>query len=85
MELTAEFGIIFVHGPEAMVKGKRLKNNNRNMRCNRNDPKFLDRLVWANSTDPDRSSLIRVFTFCNTVRIFWMHYSMVKPLFPVLG
>ena len=54
----------------------------------RNDPKFSDSLVWANSADPDqtalRSSLIRVLTICNTVCIFWMHYSMVKPLFPVL-
>ena len=29
-----------------------------------NDPKFLDRYAWANSADPDRSSLIRVYTVC---------------------
>ena len=28
----------------------------------RNDPKFSDRYVWANSADPDQTSLIRVFT-----------------------
>ena len=34
-------------------------------------PKFLDRQVWANSVDPDqRSSLIRVYTVCNSICIF---------------
>ena len=29
---------------------------------------------------PEQSSLLRVYTVCNSVCIFWMHYSMVKPL-----
>ena len=34
-----------------------------------NDPKFLDRQVWANTADPNqRSSLIRVRTICNFVQ-----------------
>ena len=45
----------------------------------RNDPKFSDRYAWANSADPDRSSLIRVYTVCHSVCIFWTHYSMVEP------
>ena len=28
----------------------------------RNDPKFSDRYAWANSADPERSSLIRLIT-----------------------
>ena len=45
----------------------------------RNDPKFSDRQVWANSADPDqtaplsdyskRSSLIRVSTVCYSICI----------------
>ena len=47
--------------------------------------KFSDRLVLANSADPDQTAP-SVLTICNTVCIFWMHYSMVKPLFfPNLG
>ena len=43
-------------------------------------PRFSDRLVWANSADPDqRSSLIEVYTVCNSLGIFWMHYSKKKP------
>ena len=46
-------------------------------------PKFSDRQVWANSADPDqtapRSSLIRVYTVCNSLCIFWMHYSKKNP------
>ena len=38
-----------------------------------------DRQVWANSADPDRSSLIRVYTVCNSIYIFWMHYSKERP------
>ena len=47
-----------------------------------NDPKFSDRQVWANcrSNYPWRSSLIRVYTVCHSICIFWTHYSMVKPL-----
>ena len=41
---------------------------------------FSDRQVWPNSADPDQTaSLIRVYTVCYFVCIFWMHYSMVKP------
>ena len=44
------------------------------------DPKFSDRYAWANSADPDqRSRLIRVYTVCNSGRIFLVHYSLVKP------
>ena len=47
-----------------------------------NDPKFLDRHVWANSINPDQnahsSSLIRMYIVCQSVYIFWMHYFMVK-------
>ena len=41
----------------------------------RNVPKFSDRQVWANSADPDKTapSLIRVYTVCNSLCIFWMH------------
>ena len=59
----------------------------------RNDPKFLDRYARANSADPvcpgkqcgprsdcsKRSSLIRVYTVCNSLCIVWTHYSMVEP------
>ena len=48
----------------------------------RNDPKFSDRQVWANSADPDQtapSKLIRANTVCNSGCIFWVHYSSVKP------
>ena len=47
----------------------------------RNDPKFSDRQVWANSADPDqtRSSRIRVYTVCHSVCISWTHYCPVKP------
>ena len=47
----------------------------------RNDPKFSDRSVWANSAEPDQTapSLSRVYTVCNSVSIFWTHYSMVEP------
>ena len=45
----------------------------------RNDPKFSDRYAWANSADPDqRSSLIRVYAVCNSLYIFWKHYSKEK-------
>ena len=45
-----------------------------------NDPKFLDRYVWANSADPDqRSSLIRVYTVCHSVCIVQTHNPMVEP------
>ena len=45
-----------------------------------NDPKFSDTQVWANSADLDqRSSLIRSYTVCNSLCIFWMQYSKVKP------
>ena len=47
----------------------------------RNVSKFSDRQVWANSADPDQtapSSLIRVYTVCNSGCVFWMHYSKEK-------
>ena len=39
----------------------------------RNDPKFWDRQVWA------RSSLIRVYTVCNSVCIFCTYNTKVEP------
>ena len=39
----------------------------------RNDPKFSDRQVLANSVDPDQS-LIRVYTVCHSIYSFWTHY-----------
>ena len=59
-----------------IVKPRHPFSNPSNEYWYRNDPKFL---VWANSVDPDRSSLIRVYTICHSVCIFWMHYSMVVP------
>ena len=47
-----------------------------------NVPKFSDRQVWANSADPDQTvprGLIRVYTVCNSLCIFWMHYCKEKP------
>ena len=41
----------------------------------RNIPKFSDRQVWANSADPDQ----RVYTVCDSLCIFWMHYSKETP------
>ena len=41
-----------------------------------NDPMFSDRHVWTNSVDPD---LIRVYTVCHSVCMFWTPYSMLKP------
>ena len=48
----------------------------------RNVPKFSDRQVWANSADPDQTAplLIRVYTVCHSIHIFWTHYCTVKPL-----
>ena len=43
----------------------------------RNDPTFSDKQAGANR----RSSLIRVYTVCNYVCIFWTLYFMVKPPF----
>ena len=43
----------------------------------RNDPKFLDRQVWANRVDPDQT-LVRVCTVCYSVCIYWTHYSIVN-------
>ena len=46
----------------------------------RNESKFSDRYAWANSADPDQTApLIRVYTVCHSVCIFWTHYSMVEP------
>ena len=38
----------------------------------RNDPKFSDRRVWANSVDPDETAP------CHPVCIFLTHYSVIK-------
>ena len=44
--------------------------------------KYWDIYVWANSVDSDqtvlRSSLIRIYTVCHSVYIFWRHYCIVK-------
>ena len=45
----------------------------------RNDPKFSDKYAWANSADPDQSSLIRVYTVYHSACVVWTHYSMVEP------
>ena len=48
----------------------------------RNDPKFSDRYVWANSADPDQTAprgAVRVYTVCHYVCIVWTHCSMVEP------
>ena len=45
----------------------------------RNNHKFSDRQVLANSVDPDQRSLIRVYTVCHSSYTFWTHYSMVVP------
>ena len=41
----------------------------------------MDRQVWANSTVPDQtapeSGLIRVYTICQSIYIFWMHSLLV--------
>ena len=43
----------------------------------RNDPKFPDRQVWANISDPDQTA--QIYTVCNSVCIFCMYYSVDKP------
>ena len=47
------------------------------------NPKISDGQIWATSADPDqtapRSSLIRVYTVCNSLCIFWMHNSKEMP------
>ena len=46
-----------------------------------NDSKFSDNLALASSVNPDQTApLIKVYTVCCSVCIFWMHYSVVKPL-----
>ena len=41
----------------------------------RNVPKFSDSQVWAKSVDPDQTApMIRVYTVCQSVCIFWTHY-----------
>ena len=52
----------------------------------RNDPKFSDRLVLANSADIDQTAplgavLIRVFTVCYSICFFSKKYPNVWPLF----
>ena len=46
--------------------------------CYRYVPKYSDRQVWANSVDPDQTAprgLIRIYTVCHFVSIFWTNYS----------
>ena len=44
----------------------------------RNDPKFLDRHVWANSANPDQTALRPGSTlFAILFASFGLHYSMV--------
>ena len=44
-----------------------------------NGPEFSDRQAWANSVDADQTApLIRVYTLCHSVSIFWALDSMVK-------
>ena len=45
----------------------------------RNVPQFSDRQVWANSVDPDQTTPLGIYTVCQSVCIFWTHYSTVKP------
>ena len=50
----------------------------------RNDHKFLDRQVWANSVNPDQTKgaiWSGSTVSCHSVRIFWMQHSTVKPHF----
>ena len=55
-----------------------LGNNRKREYCNA--PMFSDRQVWANSADPDQTApLIRVYSVCNSLSIFCMYHSMVKP------
>ena len=55
-----------------------------------NDPKFLDRQIWANSVGPDQTApegdsdqgLICVMPSCLH---FWVHYCMLKAIVQILG
>ena len=77
----------------ASVHFKNFERSNHLLRCTRikqkdwssvyhNVPKFSDRQFGANSADPDqtapRGSLIRVYTVCDFLCIFWMHYCQEK-------
>ena len=57
--------------------GQNAKNNCRKISY-RNDPKF--RTDRPGQTVQTQSSLIRVYTVCNSLCIFWTHFSKVKPL-----
>ena len=39
-----------------------------------NDPKYLDRQVWANKVDPHLEQSELVYTVCHSICIFWTHY-----------
>ena len=43
-----------------------------------NDHKFSDRQAWASSANPFRSGLIRVYTVCHSICIFWEHIFTFK-------
>ena len=46
----------------------------------RNDPKFSDRQVCANSADLDQTAtLIKVSADCHSISIIWTHNSMINP------
>ena len=45
----------------------------------RNDPKFSNRQVWANSVEPDQEHSDWSLHCLLFHRHFWIHYSMVKP------
>ena len=52
----------------------------------RNDSKFSDQQILANSVDPDETapqeqSDIRVYTVCHSVCTFWINYSFCKTIF----
>ena len=54
----------------------------------RNDPKFSDRQVWANSVDPDQTAPRGAVWSGSTLfaalsNIFWMHHSTVKAHFSI--
>ena len=54
----------------------------------RNDPTFTDRVVWANSVDPDQTApegTVWSKSKCHSVSIIWTHYSMVSLTVQFLG
>ena len=72
-----------VLAPHALIWGHLTRTTPTTNQSYRNDSKFSDRQILINSLDPDQtargSSLIRVYTVCLSVCIFWTRLSMVKP------